>query len=380
MRTMTRPEFEAYERRVEDVLTKVGKLIDEADLQDFGEVVAAAREVVEMRRAHLEITEQQVAGEPAQINQKAQSPNADERYHHQTADAANEALNEIRIARNAISRIAASEHSILPVAAYRDDLDRGLEMAANLAVHWNNKHVLEFANNDTELVERIERLEKIRDEHGISYSAGSDGSPIPEVAKSDAQLLGYYKEGLEHLKAELAIADHESGLAIGGWGPAAEYWTEQDSDAAWARYDQLRADLLEAESNLARAMEKTEVETPAVEVVNAAGESASDRTARSSDQTAEATFQDSARDDAVARHGEKAVAAGEALLERLLEAGREMRDSEARMGRHREGDREQDTRSEKLVEATANYNQILRQAAREVVAGNGYIRDGRLAL
>jgi hypothetical protein len=181
---MMRPEFEAYEKRVEDVLTKIGASIDEADLKDFGEMAAAAREIVEMRRAHLEITEQQAP------------------------------------------------------------------------------------SDDLQFAERIERLEKIRNEQNISYSAGSDGKSLP--------------------------------------GPASEHLTVEDSEAAWARYDRLRADLIEAEANLARAMEKPDAETLVVEPANdTASKSAPDTTARSPDQAAETTYQVSARQEAVARHGER---------------------------------------------------------------------------
>lgn len=351
MRTMTRPEFEAYEKRVEDALSRIENSIEDADLEDFGEVAAAAREVVEMRRAHLDITERQLAVEPGQSKQVVRSPDVAEKYHERTAEAAHDALNEIRIAREALGKIAANEHSLLPAGAYRGDLDRGVDMAARLAVHWDNKHVIEAARDDQDLSARIEHLEKIRDEHDISYSAGADGKPLPEIAKAEAQLLGYYKEGLEHFKTDLAIADHESGLAIGGWGPAAEYWTEEDSDAAWARFDQLRSDLHEAEANLARAAEKPEVEIPSAKAIP---ESTSDSTARSSDQPAEAIHQARVREDAVARHGEKAVASGDKLLEKLAEAGREMRDAEARLGRYREGDKERENRFENL-DGSKNY-------------------------
>lgn len=59
MREMTRPEFEAYEKRVEAVLSSVERSIDEADRAGFKEVAAAAREVVDIRREHLELSEQQ---------------------------------------------------------------------------------------------------------------------------------------------------------------------------------------------------------------------------------------------------------------------------------------------------------------------------------
>jgi hypothetical protein len=125
-------------------------------------------------------------------------------------------------------------------------------------------------------------------------------------------------------------------------------------------------------------MEKPDAETLVVEPANdTARKSAPDTTARSPDQAAETTYQVSARQEAVARHGETAVAIGEDLLERLVEVGREIRDSEARMGRYREGDEGREARFEKLAEATANYNQILHQAVRGAVDGNGYIRETR---
>lgn len=60
MREMTRPEFEAYEKRVEAVLSSVERSIDEADRAGFEEVAAAAREVVGIRREYLELSERQV--------------------------------------------------------------------------------------------------------------------------------------------------------------------------------------------------------------------------------------------------------------------------------------------------------------------------------
>lgn len=58
MRQMTRPEFVAYEKRVDAVLNDVEKTLDPTDSQDFAEVAAAARDVVNIRREHLELREQ----------------------------------------------------------------------------------------------------------------------------------------------------------------------------------------------------------------------------------------------------------------------------------------------------------------------------------
>lgn len=58
MRQMTRPEFEAYEKRVDAVLNDVEKTLDSTEVRDFSEVAAAARDVVNIRREHLELREQ----------------------------------------------------------------------------------------------------------------------------------------------------------------------------------------------------------------------------------------------------------------------------------------------------------------------------------
>lgn len=59
MRGMTRPEFEAYEKRVEAVLASVEQSIDESDRASFEDVAEAAREVVSIRREYLEFSEYQ---------------------------------------------------------------------------------------------------------------------------------------------------------------------------------------------------------------------------------------------------------------------------------------------------------------------------------
>lgn len=59
MQEMTRPEFEAYENRVEAVLASVEQTLDATDRADFNEVAAVAREVVDIRREYLEVTERQ---------------------------------------------------------------------------------------------------------------------------------------------------------------------------------------------------------------------------------------------------------------------------------------------------------------------------------
>lgn len=66
MREMTRPEFEAYEKRVEAVLASVEQTLDATDRADFDEVATTAREVVDIRREYLEFTERQTDHEAGQ--------------------------------------------------------------------------------------------------------------------------------------------------------------------------------------------------------------------------------------------------------------------------------------------------------------------------
>src|SRR5690606_30695992 len=48
----------AYEKRVDAILNDVEKTLDSTDSQDFAEVAAAARDIVDIRREHLELREQ----------------------------------------------------------------------------------------------------------------------------------------------------------------------------------------------------------------------------------------------------------------------------------------------------------------------------------
>ncbi|MEI9412674.1 relaxase/mobilization nuclease domain-containing protein [Mesorhizobium salmacidum] len=68
MLAMTRPEFEAYEKRIEAILADVGRSIEPWERKQFNEVVEAAREVMSIRRENLRISEQQLAASEADRN------------------------------------------------------------------------------------------------------------------------------------------------------------------------------------------------------------------------------------------------------------------------------------------------------------------------
>lgn len=59
MLAMTRRQFAAYERRVEMLLGSIAQSLDRSQRSEFDEIASAAREVVAVRRQHLELTERQ---------------------------------------------------------------------------------------------------------------------------------------------------------------------------------------------------------------------------------------------------------------------------------------------------------------------------------
>ena len=128
MQQMSRPEFEAYEKRVEAVLSQFEQSLNESERADFDEVAAAARDVVEIRREYLELTERQHSPyEAEQQHRDARRDDLDDRpagtatmFVEQTAEAANEVLDTIRHSRDALGRIEAGDNPELPAETYRE--------------------------------------------------------------------------------------------------------------------------------------------------------------------------------------------------------------------------------------------------------------------
>jgi hypothetical protein len=252
---MSRPEFEAYEKRVEAVLSHFELSLNESERADFDEVAAAARDVVEIRREYLELTERQHSAEPQEAelaDRDARRPDdlddrpADEAmFVKQIAEAASDVLDTISHSRDALVRIEAGDSPELPVETYRKELDRGLWRAAELAVEHENAHVHGAAKEDPQLADRIALVEKMREEREATYNDGFEGRPIPDIAKRDPELLGHYEQGLRALEIEIAVTDSENGIGSVGWGRADGSWTRQDSEAAWEKFDQRSGELRE---------------------------------------------------------------------------------------------------------------------------------------
>ena len=278
MREMTRPEFEAYEKRVEAVLSSVEQSLDATEREEFDAVAAAAREVVDIRREYLDLTERQLSTEAQGVRQEYRDAPPDDLHGRragadptpvgQSAEASNEALAEIRSSRETLIGAATGEHSAASVEDYRENLNLGLWRAAELAVEHDNRHVREAAVNDEQLADRIKLLEKMREERDVAYHDGFEGRPIPDIAKGDAKLLAHYEQGLRALEMEIAVTDAENGVGSVGWVRADGSWTREDSDAAWDNFNRRSSELQAFQAEQGQAAQRREGLATAAESAN----------------------------------------------------------------------------------------------------------------
>ncbi|CAG0987214.1 MAG: hypothetical protein F9K19_04225 [Rhizobiaceae bacterium] len=217
MREMTRPEFEAYETRVEAVLASVEQTLDEADRGDFDEIAAAAREVVDIRREYLDLTERHVDREGGQElrgsrDNRFEDPNAEwdaavARFGLETVETANEVLVQVNHYREGLERIEAGELPQSYTASYRAGLEREINRAAELAIDGDNQYMRKAAKSDQELQRMIHQIEMSRAEQARS-DRGQDSDQ--RAASIDAG------------------ANHLTDGALGGFQGAAE--AEQHRD------------------------------------------------------------------------------------------------------------------------------------------------------
>jgi len=178
MREMTRPEFEAYENRVEAVLSSVEQTLDETDRSDFDEIAAAAREVVDIRREYLAITERKAdleAGHSSDGRRDDWRDDANDqwdaavaRFGQQAVETANEVLIQVNHYREGLERIEAGELPQSYTASYRAGLEREINRAAELAIDGDNQYIREAAKSDQELQRMIHQIEMSRAEQARS--------------------------------------------------------------------------------------------------------------------------------------------------------------------------------------------------------------------
>lgn len=157
MQQMTRLEFDAYEKRVEAVLASVQANIEPSERQDYDEIAAASRDVVNIRREYLDLREPQEQmppdGRPETDNEAWDRAVA---RHGQEVERGNDVMLEVETAREAIDRAVADGQDTSNAEA---QLGAELERAARLAIA-GNSWIREVAQFDEELQQAIDKVER----------------------------------------------------------------------------------------------------------------------------------------------------------------------------------------------------------------------------
>jgi hypothetical protein len=262
MREMMRPEFEAYETRVEAVLSSVEQTLDDTDRAEFDEIAAAAREVVDIRREYLEFTERQVAREGGQeprgsredrfVEPNAQWDSAVARFGLEAVETANEVLVQVSHYREGLERIEAGELPQSYTAGYRAGLEREINRAAELAVESDNQYMREAAKSDQDLQRVIDQIElaaadrarsdrdEDRDQRVVSIDVGTS-------RRTDGALGGFQGAEAEQLRdpgrEERSTPEHDDQIIEQQATVPSEQRTRHPDDRAVEKKPALDAEL-----------------------------------------------------------------------------------------------------------------------------------------
>ncbi|MFU0504853.1 relaxase/mobilization nuclease domain-containing protein [Pseudaminobacter sp. NGMCC 1.201702] len=214
MQAMTRPEFEAYEKRVEAVLASVEQTLDPSGRAEFDEIAAAAREVVHIRREYVEFTERQ-----ANVGTGQKWPSRQVRREDLNAQ------REVAAARLGLQAVETANELRVEVSGYREGLDRAAQMAVD------NQHVGEVPKSDRKSQRKIEQMERSpavdrRDDSAArtyreSDLTGSGTSSQNEVASGGMQAAyasEQYREVVRSIANQDNLAEQQATMAPGRRG------------------------------------------------------------------------------------------------------------------------------------------------------------------
>lgn len=201
LRKMSRPEFEAYEKRVETALFKFERLIGEEDRADYDEVAAAARDHVNVRREILELNEERrelekgdpdlaaEAGSEGMVARGRDETDHDDsrrsradderddanarwdaavaRHGEDVVERANDILIDLEAARERVDRAQAEGRS---TEAAEVDYTLALNAAAGLAIA-GNSYMREVVERDPDLRRAVDEAERAESGKAAATSA-----------------------------------------------------------------------------------------------------------------------------------------------------------------------------------------------------------------
>ncbi|TGP21399.1 MULTISPECIES: hypothetical protein [unclassified Mesorhizobium] len=328
MHSMTRMEFEAYEKRVEAVLATVEAAIEPVEKKDFDEIAATAREVVEIRREYLELSEREAQAErleaapQGQGERDAPRPPQDAVKFQMAERAGADGAVEGKVKDNPDQRRFDSEARVS-----RDDLF------------------------DSAIARHGERAVREGDEILAGYDAAAQS-----LERATTRFSNEYS-GSDLSDDERATIRADYLAASSRYDAVLQRYAREALDGNTYLYEQSKG-----EENLQKALKE--------EAQHRASQRAID-------------MYDPTRNLPARQHDEQMVRAGDELFARI-DAARiaayrlhepENRDSRSPASSLAETEAERDARIAKLSEAEIRYADLLREAARAAIDGNGYIRD-----
>lgn len=202
LRETTRPEFEAYEKKVETALFRLERSVDPDERADFDEIAGIAREHVNRRRELMELHElkaeaqtQQEPREPDQRSDDLQGREEIIKHGEAAVEAANEVMMEVDAAARSLADLQRPEPRHDPEtggytystsdkereetdqlrARIEQRYDEAISRAARLAAE-GNTYIRELAEQDPDLKQAIETAQR------------DDGRPAEEKDKTPANV------------------------------------------------------------------------------------------------------------------------------------------------------------------------------------------------
>ncbi|TGS85157.1 hypothetical protein EN817_24075 [Mesorhizobium sp. M3A.F.Ca.ET.174.01.1.1] len=328
MRSMTRTEFEAYEKRVEAVLATVEAAIEPVEKKDFDEIAATAREVVDIRREYLELSEQQAQAERLEAAPQGQGER----------DAPRPPQDAVKFQ---MAERASADGTV--DGKVKDNPDRG-RFDGEARVSRDDLF-------DSAIARHGERAVREGDEILAGYDAATQSLERATTRFSNE----YSRSDLSDDERATIRADYLA--ASSRYDAVLQRYAREALDGNTYLYEQSKG-----EENLQEALKE--------EAQHRASQQAID-------------MYDPIRNLPARQHDEQMVRAGDELFARIDAAriaAHRLYDPENRDGRSpasslAETETERDARIAKLSEAETRYADLLREAARAALDGNGYIRD-----
>lgn len=219
MQRMTRPELDAYEKRVEAALSSVEQSLDESERASFEEVAAAARDVITIRREYLEMTEREArAGfADAQSNERSEVSREVEPVSEQVREAGRFGL-------------APAYYMVDAEEAARFGRDDAAVAHAVISRIGDVAQELQFARNDGRDTQQLER-----EMAGAFRIAGELGVSGNQMLQADAEHWPHLRDAIQDAQARRVIDDLQTARRLieeGEREAIGADWPEADRDSA----------------------------------------------------------------------------------------------------------------------------------------------------